>query len=297
MSQEFAVFQDVDQFVPGRTQFACGFFATREVWASVPIGQKPTHTPRDITALALADYAKADGSNGPANEEGMSLQALYDNLKALGLPYKEVPIDSQAVSHIRGYLALKWPVVVALAESSVYDKALARCPYPWNPIYNHIIALTGQGPQTFEVWARDSANVDSRWVLRSGPRLYDLSAMRFVSITAVQMPYSETAPSESHPVAPTTVPLFQPDAEDLYDWHITGKAIPLIPEHAIPQAWLQAKRILQVTLGPVTSPERAVVTDGVVFMECWFSGGKASWNSKTNQVTFWTVRGPIIVQH
>ncbi len=292
MFEEFATFQDIDQFVPGKTQFACGFFAARQVWASVPLGQKPRYSPGDLSALALADYAKADGSDAAWNEEGMSLQALYDELKMLSLPYRVVPVDTQSLAHIRGYLALHWPVIVALAESSVIDKQLGACPYPWPPRFNHIITLTGQGPQAFEALARDTANVDSRWVLRSGPRLYDMAAMRFVSITAVQMPYSQQTPVESHPIANPVMPAMVPTPDDLQVWHIVNATIPCIPEHAIPQSWLHARWEHGFNFGPPFENEHAVTRGGVLYMEQQFSGARASWDSVKNQVTWWTPTGP-----
>ncbi len=296
MVKECAVFQDVDQFLPGKTQFACGFFAARQVWASVAQGQKPTKSPGDITALALADYARADGSDNASNKEGMSLQALYDDLKALGLPYRVVPADSQGTSRIRGYLALRWPVIVALAESSVLDKQLGASPYPWNPRFNHIITLTGQGPQALEALARDTANVDSRWALRAGPRIYDMAVMRFLSITAVQMPYSEQAPPESHPIANPTLPTLSPNQDDLQVWHIVNATIPFVAEHAIPQSWLRARWGKGLNFGPPFENEHQVVRLNIPYMEQQFSGARASWDARTpGQVTWYTPGGAVVV--
>lgn len=296
MFTEMAHFEDVDQFVPGRTQFACGYFAARQVWASVPAGQGLTKSPGDITALALADYARFDGDNGPSNEEGMSLQQLYDELKQLGLLYRSVPVDSQSVAHIRGYLALRWPVIVALAESSVLDKQLGACPYPWPPRFNHIITLTGQGPQALEVLVRDTANVDSRWVLRAGPRLYDMSVMAFVSITAVHMPYSIDGPVDSHPIANPVLPTLSPNQDDLQVWRIVNATIPFIPEHAIPQSWLRARWGKGLNFGPPFENEHLVTRLDIPYMEQQFSGARASWDARTpGQVTWWTPGGAVVV--
>ncbi len=295
MLEEIGVFQDVDQFIPGRTQFACGFFALRQVWNSAATGQKPARSPGDITALALADYARFDGSNDPSNETGMSKPAFYDDLKQLGLPYSVVPVDSDAIGHIRGYLAQKWPVVVTLAEASVIDKELGRNPYPWNTIFNHIIALTGQGPQAQEVLARDCANVDSRWVLRTGPRIYDMAVMRLGLITAIQMPYSQATPPDSHPIANPVMPALQPTEDDMQVWRLYRNDIPFVAEHAIPQSWLRARWNKGLNMCVPMEMERAIKRNTILYMEQQFSGARASWNSATQVTTWFTPWGPVVV--
>ena len=88
--------------------------------------------------------------------------------------------------------------------------------------------------------------------------------------------------------------LLEPSPDDLHDWGFYKPEIPFVKEHGIPQSWLRGKR-RGFNFGPVMEPERAVQMSGITFMECRCAGAKASWNSKTNQVTWWTANGPVIV--
>lgn len=88
--------------------------------------------------------------------------------------------------------------------------------------------------------------------------------------------------------------LIVPTPDDLHDWSVYRKDVPLVTTHAIPQSWLRGKRH-GLNFGPIMEQERAVQTDGITFMECRCSGAKASWNSKTGQVTWWTAHGPVTV--
>ncbi len=81
--------------------------------------------------------------------------------------------------------------------------------------------------------------------------------------------------------------------DDLHDWQVYRKDVPLVIGHAIPQSWLRGKA-RGLNFGPVMEPEREVIAGGVRFMECRFSGAKASWNSKTGVVTWWTAHGPLM---
>ena len=88
--------------------------------------------------------------------------------------------------------------------------------------------------------------------------------------------------------------ILEPDENDLHDWGFYAKDIPFVTAHAIPQSWLRGKR-RGFNFGPVMEEERSVVMGGITFMECRCAGAKASWNSKTNQVTWWTANGPVTV--
>jgi hypothetical protein len=70
---EIASFLDVNQFQPGRTQFACGFFACSVVKSMSPVGQPPTQTAQEMIAEAEQWYAQFDGDNSMRNMDGMSL--------------------------------------------------------------------------------------------------------------------------------------------------------------------------------------------------------------------------------
>lgn len=71
---EIASFLDVNQFQPGRTQFACGFFACAIVKSMSPVHQQPTQTAQEMIAEAEQWYAQFDGDNSMRNMDGMSLE-------------------------------------------------------------------------------------------------------------------------------------------------------------------------------------------------------------------------------
>lgn len=293
--EEIATFCDLDQFGAARTQFACGFFAVRNVWASVAHGEQLRQTPAELSALAFQDYARFDGSSAPGNEAGMTLQQLYDDLTELGLHFHALPTDHSADVWIKGFLALRWPVILAIEEASVIDKGLGRNPYPWTPRFNHIIAATGPGPQQQEILARDSANVDSEWVLRPGPRIYDMSILRLISVTAVQKPYSLPMPANFNPGANPGIQEYEPSADDLQVWRLLLKDLPFVTAHAIPQTWLKARWAKGWNFGVPMEGEHGVTRNGVLSMEQQFTGARASWDSRSGITTWWTSQGPVMV--
>lgn len=196
---EVATFLDVNQFQPGRTQFACGFFACAIVKAMTPAGHPPMQTVQQMIAEAEGWYAQDDGSNSIDNTDGMSLQQLYSLLAQIGLHYRATDLD---VGMLRAWLRLGYPVIVALAEQSVRDLALGGAvPYPWHPEGNHIIVLTGvTSGGNFLV--RDPANVTDLYdpaSLRPGPRAYDASSMQFVSATVVVPAWLPVPPQDFDP--------------------------------------------------------------------------------------------------
>src|SRR5579859_2112210 len=69
---EIASFLDVNQFQPGRTQFACGFFACAIVKSMSRVGQQPTQTAQEMIAEAEQWYAQFDGDNSMRNMDGMT---------------------------------------------------------------------------------------------------------------------------------------------------------------------------------------------------------------------------------
>ena len=196
---EIVSMQQADQFQPGHSAYECGFFGVMMAHSMAPVGQLPTLSPQQIVAQAEAAYARYDGSNSAANESGMSLQQLYDLLQEVGLHWQAVAMDADT---IRAWVHAGYPVIVAVAETSVHDLALGDAvPYPWNPVGNHIIVITGVDAQQ-NYLVRDSANIDRNGALRPGPRTYDANTLQYVSATAVVPPW------QSHPG-----PAFDPGKE------------------------------------------------------------------------------------
>ncbi len=196
---EVAAFLDVNQFQPGRTQFACGFFSCAIVKAMAPVGHPASQTAQEMIAEAEGWYAQDDGSNTIDNTDGMSLTQLYSLLAQIGLRYTATTLD---VEMLRAWLRLGYPVIVALAEQSVRDLALGdSVPYPWHPEGNHIIVLTGVTSDG-NLLARDPANVTDLYdpgSLRPGPRTYDASAMQLVSATVVVPAWLPVPPQDFDP--------------------------------------------------------------------------------------------------
>lgn len=183
---EVVSMQQADQFQPGHSAYECGFFGVMMARSMAPVGQNPTLSVQQIVNQAEAAYARYDGNNSASNENGMSLQQLYDLLHEEGLHWQAIALDANA---IRAWVHAGYPVIVAVAETSVHDLALGDAvPYPWNPVGNHIVVITGvDGNNNFLV--RDSANITPTGVLRSGPRTYNANKLCFVSATAVVPPW------------------------------------------------------------------------------------------------------------
>jgi N-acetyl-anhydromuramyl-L-alanine amidase AmpD len=178
---EVAQFQQANQFLPGRSAYECGFYAT---YVAKSMGQQaPTLSPQQISEMAQAAYARDNGSNSSANTSGMSLPQLYSLLKEVGLHYQGTKLD---LAHIQAWLRAGYPLIVAVAEPCIRDLDLNdTVPYPWPPTGNHIIVLTGLDGDNF--YARDTANISAPDTLRPGPRRYDAHALArgLVSATAV----------------------------------------------------------------------------------------------------------------
>ncbi len=294
---ELAAFFDLNQFQRGKTGFACGYFA---VWVAL-MAAKPgsTKSPFSVAAAthnALNDYAEDHGGdNSASNHDGMSLEQLYHDLTQHHLNYRALhnPTPAQVVAWARSGYA----VLVSIPETSVYDKVLGRNPYTaWTPSGNHIITLTGAGPQPLEGWFRDTASVDSSYTLRAGPRLYDVARMSFVSATVVFLPWQEVPPADFVPTASQSHPsMLEPTPDDVQVWHLLHSDIPLIAAHAIPQSWLRARWQRGMNFGVPMENEHVVERGGVLFMEQQFTAARASWNSKTNSTTWYTATLPLVV--
>lgn len=201
---EICDLQEADQFQAGKSQFECGFFAVAMCRSMAEVGKPPTLTMQQVINDAEAWYAQYDGSNAGWNTAGMSLQQLYDLLHQVGLHYQETALD---ISIIKKWLAVGYPVVVAIAETSVVDMALGRNPYPWRVAGNHIIVITGVASDG-NVLVRDSANCTNLYdprSLRPGPRKYEASRLALVSATVVVPPWLPRPTSNMPPVHPPVV--------------------------------------------------------------------------------------------
>jgi hypothetical protein len=234
---EIISINQADQFVPGHSAYECGYYAVAMVTSMAPVGKSPVKSPGQISADAQSWYA-ADhgGDNSAANQDGMSLEQLYNLLNRLGIKYEPLTsIDQirQAVG-VRGH-----PVIFAGAETGFFDLGLGgRIPYPWTPQGNHVIVITGLDGGNFLV--RDSANIAPPNILRPGPRVYDASKLQPVSITEIIPPFA-TSPAFNVPAgwkddgvtltAPNTVPVVKGFRHYILTHKWNPDDIPLKPEY------------------------------------------------------------------
>ncbi len=217
---EVANFNQADQFLPGRSAYECGFYAT---YVAKSMGQAtPTLAPQQIADQAQAAYARYNGSNNAANMDGMSLPQLYGLLQEVGLHYQGTKLD---LAHIRAWLRSGYPLIVAAAEPCICDLDLGdRVPYPWTPSGNHVIVLTGLDGDN--LLARDTANIIAPNTLRPGPRRYDAQALArgLVSATAVVPPWLPVPAHDIDPNTPT-IPIAPVPPAGLPGWLDDGKIL------------------------------------------------------------------------
>lgn len=180
---EVVSINEADQFQPNETQFACGFYGVAMCTSLAQIEKAPTRSPQQIIADAEKWYAQFNGNNSISNLAGMTDEHLYSLLLQVGLHFQSSPTS---IDYVRAWLQQGFPVILAIAETSVYDLDLQRNPYPWNPAGNHIIVATGL-TSTGDVIVRDAANCTDLFnpnSLRPGPHRYRAD-MQLVSVTAV----------------------------------------------------------------------------------------------------------------
>ena len=198
MTGEVASFAEADQFPRGKTQFACGFFGCYMAASMAPLGHVPVLTPQQIIDKAEAAYAQYDGDNSISNTDGMSAEQEYELLHQIGLHYQAIALD---MSTVKAWVLDGYPVLIALAETSVVDMALGGSPYPWHAAGNHIILVTGVTSDG-NVLVRDSANCTNLYdpnSLRPGPRKYNAARIQLVSATVVVPPWKPRPTSANPP--------------------------------------------------------------------------------------------------
>lgn len=196
---EVAVFAEADQFPAGKSQFMCGYFACYIAASMAQIGQTPRLTALQIIAQAEAAYAVDSGGDSISIVDGMTNEEEYNLLHKIGLHYQAIATD---ISQVKAWVQVGYPVIIGITETSVWDLALNKNPYPWTPAGSHIILVTGVTADG-NVLARDSANCTNLYdpnSLRPGPRKYQASKLQLVSATVVVPPWlsrpaSATAPS------------------------------------------------------------------------------------------------------
>jgi hypothetical protein len=228
---EIVSIQQADQFVAGHSAYECGFYAVSMCSSIAPLGKPPRLAPSQISNQAQQWYKDYNGDNSSANTDGMSLDQLYRLVKQAGLFYRPLPMTDGA---IEASINAGYPVIVAVAETSVFDMSLGRNPYPWTPSGNHVIVVTGiRDPNSWEI--RDSANIAAPNTLRPGPRQYDRHKLQYVSATAIGVTPVMAVPQGWHDdghtlTAPNNIPVVLGFRDWVLNNHWSPGNWPLKPE-------------------------------------------------------------------
>src|SRR5881392_1911877 len=90
MSEVISV-QQANQFQPGKSAYACGFFSVAELTSMAPPGKPPTKQPQQIINDAERWYTQFNGSNTRDSTYGMEKDQLYTLLTQVGLRYRVLP--------------------------------------------------------------------------------------------------------------------------------------------------------------------------------------------------------------
>lgn len=201
---------NVSQFYPSKTQYACVFYATGSFKYAGK--DKPTGTPQDVENWADAQYTAMWGSDGITMIDGASVPQAHTLIINAGLHYQDLlAINANSgqdsdVAQIKASLALGYPVMVTVAETSVYDLDLGRNPYFWGASGEHELCITGMADdKTFLV--HDSANVRGSLngpnTVLPGPRRYDASRLSIQWATMIKTDWLPAIPVGFDPTKDT----------------------------------------------------------------------------------------------
>lgn len=276
-SGEVAEFHDISQFRSGESTQMCGYYSVALCAQCVPPGQALTLTEEQVHDIARSDYEKYAGPDVASNKNGMTTEELYACLNIHQLAYNPLIPNTTVISN---WLVQGYPVIIALAESSVYDMELGKNPYPWNTSgYNHIVTATGV--KNGNLLIRDTANIAPPNSIRPGPRVYAVTRLRLISATLVKPRWKVVPPPAALPhIAINTTkvfPMINPTNDDKTLWSAVKSSVPFDPSHGIPQAWLQAL-YNGVFLGcPVENERGGVIRDGKTITEQCFTASVARW--------------------
>lgn len=212
IGEEIATYVDVDQFVTGLSQDTCGFITVILNHYATERGKPYGASQETLQAMQKIWYTKFDGPDVTSNHNGMTDPKLYQLVVDLGNHYQNlypnggVPLD-KLKQEIPYWISNGYPVIVAIAESSVHDMEINGSPYDWNTNgLSHIITITGI-TKDGNVLVRDTANVD-----RAGPREYDLAKLELYEATVfvphwLHQPfdaYNVDTPTQHVPSVPPT---------------------------------------------------------------------------------------------
>jgi hypothetical protein len=220
---------DFNQLQPNESQEQCGFAATALCFAAGQPGHGPRHPVQWAIEKMASWYTEFDGPDVLSNTNGMSEAQLYRLITEKGGHYQAIHPDATSIA---SWIHAKYPVIIAVAESSIYDVHLGKGPYTWDTSrFNHIITVTGIDHNHIFL-CRDTVNQ------RTGsPYSYDGDRLSYLSATVfvpdwMPRPTSAIAPTPEVDVPPIIIDLHNPAVAAHFDavgnmWKskLTGKTI------------------------------------------------------------------------
>ncbi len=211
---------DFSQLEPHKSQTKCGFAATALCFGAGPPGSDPYHPVQWAIEKMSEWYVEFDGQDILSNTNGMEDWQLYKLIVEKGGHYQA--IDPHAES-IASWIRARYPVIVAVQESSVFDVHLGGSPYTWDTRdLDHIFTVTGIAEKHIFL-CRDTVNQHSGSSYPyDGDKLVYLSATVFVP-DWLPRPTSAIAP---HATAPSGVPAgWHDDGHNLTGPHGEGPVV------------------------------------------------------------------------
>lgn len=213
---------DVSQFWPDKTQFACGFYGAGMIRFAGRPANGPAGTALDIKAWAEKEYIVKFGSADASMTSGVTLadehtlivkalQSNPDNIHYQDLNATSSTNQMNDIDNIRSALQSGYPVVVSIAEVSVYDMELKGSPYTWATAgLLHVFVITGMttdGNYLVHDQANVVGNLKGTNTPRPSPRIYDASKLNVQWAIMARMPWLVAFPTNWSPT--TGIPVNQ----------------------------------------------------------------------------------------
>ena len=291
---EVAKFVDTSQFWPGKTEFACGFYAV----ATVKYAGKdaPSGSSHDVEVWADEQYLEMYGEDTPTDTGGVYLTDEQKLILTADLHYQTLnAIDvnsaqSSDIQQIKAALNDRYPVIACVTEASVKDLDLNRNPYWWGAIGGHVIVISGMENDNCYL-VRDSANVQGSLQgpnsVLPGPRRYDATAINIEWALMVKTSWLPDIPSGFDPTKGNKPVATQIPKEDTQltaataEWKSVNANLPF--DTGIAKAWLEAYRSGNFFGPPLTKEYDDVSWSGNKIKTQQFSRKRCQWeNSKPN---------------
>lgn len=293
----------VSQFVPNKTEFACGFFAASMIRYAGKPDAGGQGSAGDIEGWALDQYTKEYGADGANKTGGVSVDDMHRLLIA-ALPnsgnshYYDLAISASSgqdsdLANIKGAIDSGYPVVMTVTESSIIDKELGKNPYFWGASGNHVFLCTGYDSNG-DLIIHDPANIVGTFNSNSPrpqPRHYDSKVIDCSWASMCRMEWLTPFPANWNPItgqklnqipaptpAPTPAPKEDINSEIVFMWELVTPGLPR--NTGIFNAW-RRDYINGIKHGSPVAREKKDTISGKVYQAfsnstCEY-GDKATW--------------------